>query len=250
MALIRLAQLPEGLTADEATADARDLPDEVQYSRREIGDSIKIAIAAAGEMSAAEHMLHATGHALGAWGSGGTGWQAVEASMYALNALSKRTQTPEVLVNVLSFATACMVPHVPKLAGTALTLLGGLAQPLGLLILHEAPPLSFQQPSASPLYHPYWQNVQTAFKSALALLEQTQDAKLSRNAATAVYRLSDVLPVARALEGGGGHHHLDSGGGGGSGSGGDLFDQMLGWYRSNTAGLGALRVCIFSGLGS
>jgi hypothetical protein len=191
--LVSCVNLQGGIPENFLTADARDLPEEAKMMRRETTDSIKLVVTALGAPYAASLLLqmaenaHRQGETL-----------QLEACLYVANLIPKTsllqtiaTTKSEVNRNsneyhlidsLLRLSTASIVPTAPKLAGTSLTLLGGLAPLLGSIL------------SESSLLHASFSHALHTIISTLITCEtlDANPAKLARNAATAVYRLAQV----------------------------------------------------------
>jgi hypothetical protein len=188
--LLRRVQLPPGLDAARATADGRDLPASCRTVRREAAETIRLAAAALGPAAALQQSLAAAATGGAAWeamGRGGAGWEALEASLYVLNLLP--IHQPGVcgaatFGQLAVLGRGALEPAAPKLAGTALTLIGGLGARL--------PELAGDARGAE---------VVASLAEALlqlVLVRQGADCKLACNAATTVERLV-LCPELAAL---------------------------------------------------
>lgn len=210
--LLPVVQLPSDLAPQHATADARDLPDEWRMTRREVADSLRLAAAALGSGVADLELLQAGEEALIAWRDAerpSAAWHPLEACLYALNLLRNEPE-PGKMTRLLSLSTASLAPQAPKLAGTALTAIGGAAPALGAL---------FQAGTIHP-------ECFEAFKMATAQivgLHTADDPKLVRNAATTLYRISEQQVLATAI----------------CTAMPELLGAELQWYTSQTRGPGA-----------
>ena len=101
----------------------------------------------------------------------------------------------EVRLAVAAAVAAARHPAAPKLAGTALTLVGGLAEQLPLLCKQQGQQQQQQQQQQGAA-----QGVLPQLLSLLLhLVQQRGDEKLQRNAATACYRLVSSRHLAAAL---------------------------------------------------
>ncbi|PRW55895.1 Nuclear transport regulator (ISS) [Chlorella sorokiniana] len=203
-ALLQRMTLASHLPPECLTADARDLPDPVQQVRREVADTFRSATECLGVPAARQQLLQLAQQAQAAWQAGG-GWQECECALYALNLVwgKQRSAQPDGSAATEAQQAAAMVaaalqPGVPKLAGTALTLLGGMAEQLPLL---EGTEQRQQQ------QHPQQQQplLPQLLSLLVQLLQQSADDKLSRNAATCCSRLAAHRPLAALLR-------LDAGG--------------------------------------
>jgi hypothetical protein len=124
-----------------------------------------------------------------------------ECCLYALNlvwgrqrAQQRREEAAAEAAAAAAAALAALAPAAPKLAGTALTLLGGMAEQLVLLTsLDSVPHCTVQQAGQSS------DLLQALLDRLLQLLRLTADAKLSRNAATCCHRLTGCRALAAAL---------------------------------------------------
>ncbi|PSC72785.1 hypothetical protein C2E20_3887 [Micractinium conductrix] len=200
-ALLQRMALPACLPLACATADARDLPSSVQLVRREVGDTFRGAVDALGPQQARQQLLQLAGEALAAWraaGGGGAHWQHLECCLFALNlvwARQRSTQEEEAAPEVrqaAGIAAAALSPAASKLAGTALTLLGGMAEQL--------PVVEQEQQQAAQQAAPQQQAPLGQLLSLVLLLVRNRgDDKLSRNAATCCQRLTACRPLAALL---------------------------------------------------
>lgn len=154
--------------------------------RREAADTFRTAADVLGPEPARQQLLQLAAEAQAAW-QGGGGWQQLECSLYALNLVWGRQRSQQLdeaaaagEVHAASAAVAAALrADTPKLAGTALTLLGGIAEQLALL-------------QGQPV-------LQQLLDLLVQLVQLTGDEKLSRNAATTCYRLAGCRPLAMAL---------------------------------------------------
>jgi hypothetical protein len=178
----------QGLSEMFLTADARDLPEEAQMMRRETTDSIKLAVTALGAQFAASVVLQLAENAH----SRGDTFQ-LEACLYVANLIPKSALLVEnkdhhFIDSLTHLGIVSLVATAPKLAGTALTLLGGLGPVLGDIFNSTTFEPATKAATALP----------TAFSQALnAIIStlincETSDPKLSRNAATTIFRLASV----------------------------------------------------------
>ncbi|KAL4442927.1 hypothetical protein ABPG77_008418 [Micractinium sp. CCAP 211/92] len=200
-ALLQRLVLPADLLAACATADARDLPESVGMVRREVADTFRSAADCLGPQRARQQLLQLARQAQAAWhavGGAGTGWQQLECCLYALNLVwsrqrdeSQAGQAAEQVQQAAEAVAAALQPAVPKLAGTALTLLGGMAEQLLLLLPALGQSESGKQQGDAILSQ--------LLCLLLQLLQQSADKKLSRNAATCCHRLAGCRPLAAAL---------------------------------------------------
>ena len=169
--------------------------------RREVGDTFRGAVDALGPQQARQQLLQLAGEALAAWraaGGGGAHWQHLECCLFALNlvwARQRSTQEEEAAPEVrqaAGIAAAALSPAASKLAGTALTLLGGMAEQL--------PVVEQEQQQAAQQAAPQQQAPLGQLLSLVLLLVRNRgDDKLSRNAATCCQRLTACRPLAALL---------------------------------------------------
>lgn len=170
-----------------------------------MADTFRSAADCLGPQRARQQLLQLARQAQAAWhaaGGAGTGWQQLECCLYALNLVWSRQrdeaqegQAAEQVQQAAEAVAAALQPAVPKLAGTALTLLGGM--PEQLLLLLPLPP-----PAPGRLDGRKQQGDATLSQLLcllLQLLQQSADKKLSRNAATCCHRLTGCRPLAAAL---------------------------------------------------
>ncbi|EFN58851.1 hypothetical protein CHLNCDRAFT_140709 [Chlorella variabilis] len=195
-ALLQRMALPADLPAAVCTADARDLPDGVQklQVRREVGDTFRAAADCLGPRQTRQQLLQLAGEAAVA----GAPLQQ-ECCLYAANLIWGRQRSPEAheaaeeVRQAAAAVAAALRPATPKLAGTALTLLGGMAEQLPALVQREAVvkgPNGRQQGSGL---------LARLLEVLLQLVQLPSDEKLSRNAATCCYRLTGSRQLAAAL---------------------------------------------------
>lgn len=154
-----------------------------------------------GAQQARQQLLQLAGEAQAAWraaGAASTGWQQFECCLYSLNLVwpRQRAQQPqaeaaEEVRQAAAVVAAALQTAAPKLAGTALTLLGGMAEQLVLLL----PPAAVQHYAR----HEHGDVALSRLLSLLLQLLQQPDGKLSRNAATCCHRLTGCRPLAEAL---------------------------------------------------
>ena len=167
--------------------------------RREVADTFRAATDCLGMPAARQQLLQLAQQAHAAWQAGG-GWQEFECALYALNLVwSKQRSVPPSAacaaetLQATALVAAALQPGVPKLAGTALTLLGGMAEQLPLL--EGAQPHRQQQPHEQQQQPPLLR----LLSLLVQMLQQTGDDKLSRNAATCCSRLAAHRPLAALL---------------------------------------------------
>lgn len=167
--------------------------------RREVADTFRAATDCLGMPAARQQLLQLAQQAHRAWQAGG-GWQEFECALYALNLVwsKQRSVSPGAAcaaeaLQVAALVAAALQPGVPKLAGTALTLLGGMAEQLPLL--EGAQTHRQQQPHEQQQQPPLLR----LLSLLVQLLQQTGDEKLSRNAATCCSRLAAHGPLAALL---------------------------------------------------
>ncbi|GAB4820767.1 hypothetical protein N2152v2_007813 [Parachlorella kessleri] len=208
--LLQCMTLREGEGPGQATADARDLPADVRLVRKEGSESFRVAAAALGAGKTVAHLLDLSAQACTTWqarNNPAQGWQQLECCLYALNLVLPRhlgvqrqqggvaaQQAQHAAQHALKLCQAALTVTAPKLAGTALTLLGGM--PEALLQLPEQPGHGNQVGSEAQDCQA--KVVAQLLATVLGLLE-CPDAKLSRNAATAVHRLTSNPSLAEQL---------------------------------------------------
>ncbi|KAL4857956.1 hypothetical protein ACK3TF_001925 [Chlorella vulgaris] len=178
--LLQRMTLPASLPPSAFTADARDVPDAVSRERRELADTFRAAAERLGSHQARRQLLQLSAEAAAA----GAPMLQQECCLYALNAIwgQHRSQQPqqeaaEEAQQAAAVVAAALCPSAPKLAGTALTLLGGMGEQLLL------------QP----------QQMEALLQRLLQLLNLPGDAKLSRNAATCCHRLTSSRRLSAML---------------------------------------------------
>lgn len=180
--------------------------------RREVADTFRAATECLGVPAVRQQLLQLAQQTQAAWQWGGS-WQEYECGLYALNLVwaKQRSAQPGAACvaearQAAALVAAALQPGLPKLAGTALTLLGGMAEQLPLLETsrQEQPALQQQQQQPSlPQHHHQQQSQQPPLQHLLSLLvqllQQAHDDKLSRNAATCCSRLAAHRPLAALL---------------------------------------------------
>lgn len=197
----------QGLPASFLTADARDLPEEAHMMRRETADTIKLVGIALGGHSAASILLQLAENAH----RQGNVFQ-LEACLYVVNLIPKNTllettaagaatgeggqvneafllKDHQLVESMLRLGTASIVPTAPKLAGTALTLIGGLGSLLGEIYSAASSETSLS------LFSETFTQALIAIISTVIHCEL--DPKLARNAATTIFRLAGTPSLAR-----------------------------------------------------
>jgi len=185
--------------ASTSTADARDLPEHIRLVRRELASALRDISCLVGIGAMTSFMASLVRSAFTAYtsGQGADGsepghprWTHLECALYAANVvLGQSAPGPgrpgdvvddNAVMALIEMASACTSlsgdAGNPKLAGTALTLLGGLS---GFYAAH---------PEAL-----------NAVLPALSATLQARDTKLSRNGATTVYRLCQHKSLSSAL---------------------------------------------------
>lgn len=162
--------------------------------RREVGDTFRAAADCLGPRQTRQQLLQLAGEAAVA----GAPLQQ-ECCLYAANLIWGRQRSPEAheaaeeVRQAAAAVAAALRPATPKLAGTALTLLGGMAEQLPALVQREAVvkgPNGRQQGSGL---------LARLLEVLLQLVQLPSDEKLSRNAATCCYRLTGSRQLAAAL---------------------------------------------------
>ena len=162
--------------------------------RREVGDTFRAAADCLGPRQTRQQLLQLAGEAAVA----GAPLQQ-ECCLYAANLIWGRQRSPEAheaaeeVRQAAAAVAAALRPATPKLAGTALTLLGGMAEQLPALVQREAAvkgPNGRQQGSGL---------LARLLEVLLQLVQLPSDEKLSRNAATCCYRLTGSRQLAAAL---------------------------------------------------
>ncbi|WIA20848.1 hypothetical protein OEZ85_005198 [Tetradesmus obliquus] len=202
-ALVRRTQLSAAAAA-AATADARDLPEEMRMVRRELASALRDIGSLLGpsamlsfitQLTASHYQHMCSTHAAanpccssiaspGGFTESGCvagDWLPLESGLYAANVVlgKQRGEAAVPRVQQLVQYAAAAVSHPGgslKLAGTALTLLGGLAAWLA------------EHPQSLPLVLP-----------AVVAALHSPDEKLSRNAATCAQRLASCDGLAAQL---------------------------------------------------
>jgi len=220
----------QGLSASFLTADARDLPEEAHMMRRETTDSVKLVTTALGGHYAASVLLELAENAH----RQGDIFQ-LEACLYVANLIPKSTllktaaageegerngafsvKDHQLVERLLRVGTASIVPTAPKLAGTALTLIGGLGSPLGDIYSACSPETNLS------LFSESFTQALTTIISTLVHCE-TSDPKLARNAATTIFRLAGISSLARYVS-----QHLPA-----------AVEALFAWYTSQASFQGA-----------
>ena len=187
--------------------------------RKELADSFRAAAAAVGGAEAAQGLLDLASQSLATWqadASPAQGWEQAECALYALNLLLPKllmqqsqqgramgaSAAQQAANQALRACLAALEPGAPKLAGTALTLVGGLAPPLAELQLLAGSGGGGEQGGgmSSGWAAELGATLAEVLAALLALLE-CADPKLSRNAATAVHRLCSSPRLAAGLVG-------------------------------------------------
>lgn len=174
-----------------ATADARDLPDDVRMVRRELASALRDITALVGLDTMLQYMasvVQAAAHTAQQRQPGELpDWLDLECALYAANVVLGRCSDTfdsgsiQILVDIAA-GSIMLNTGSHKLAGTALTLLGGLP---GWYVRHaELVPFVLH---------------------AVQFSLQADDDKLSRNAATTIHRLAQHEGLARLLV----KHHID-----------------------------------------
>ncbi|KAL4534628.1 hypothetical protein Ndes2526A_g05513 [Nannochloris sp. 'desiccata'] len=225
----------QGLSTSFLTADARDLPEEAHMMRRETTDSIKLVGAALGAHYAASILLQLAENA-----HRQEDVFQLEACLYVANLLPKNSflettaaeaeaegngallvKDHHLVESLLQLGTASITPTAPKLAGTALTLIGGLGSLLGDIYSTASPETSLAAFSES-----FTQALTTIISTLIQC--ETSDPKLARNAATTLFRLAGISSIARYIS-----VHLPA-----------AVEALFAWYRSQASFQGvAVAVC-------
>eukprot|EP00873_Tetraselmis_striata_P036933 jgi/Tetstr1/457197/TSEL_043845.t2 len=166
------------------TGDARDLPSDIRALRRELGAEIRQVCDLAGADDVLALMSDHLDASLDRWTANGDDWMPLEAVLYACNISAPKSSltnahSAAILQKLVDVALALAQGPTPsKLAGTALTLVGGI-------------PTWLER-------RPEW------LGSVLALVLrslQDPDDTVVRNAASTFQRLAASRPVALALLG-------------------------------------------------
>lgn len=178
-------------TAAVATADARDLPDEVRMVRRELASTLRDIAALLGTDKMLQYETMLVQHALsrhqqmsqhlGQGSDTNLTWPDVESALYAANVVLGRCggdYDSPCIQKLVEAGAACLSAKesCPKLSGTALTLLGGL-----------------------PHWYVRHKDVLGLVTSAIQNALVSVDDKLSRNAATTICRLCQHEGLAKLL---------------------------------------------------
>ena len=180
--------------------------------RREVADTFRAAADCAGPRAMRQQLLQLAADAQAEWqgaGSSGSsssgGWQQYECCLYAFNLVwarqrsQQREEEAAAEVRLAAEAVAAALqPAAPKLAGTALTLLGGMAEQLPLLLADQQPQEQ-QQSGEQQRLGEQQQQLPRLLALLLQLVQQPGDARLSRNAATCCWRLAGSRQLAAAL---------------------------------------------------
>ncbi|GFH12085.1 uncharacterized protein HaLaN_07713, partial [Haematococcus lacustris] len=194
-ALVLRARLPPS-AALGSSADARDLPEEVRMVRRELSSALRditCLVSASGMaafMSVVVQSAWQQHQAAASTCPGEPSWMHLECALYAATVILGQSGSgargssaadPAPVAQLLDVALACVAQHAApssssKLVGTALTLLGGLAQ----WLVDNSEPLP-------------------ALLLGLSSALQSQTESLARNAATTVYRLCQHNGLAQLL---------------------------------------------------
>lgn len=181
--------------------------------RRELADTFRATAEALGTASAVEHLLGEAAAACSAWQAGGDpsrSWHHLECCLYALNLVLPRhaaqqaqhsQQAAQQAQRAVSLCLAALAPPAPKLAGTALTLVGGLAEALATLEASgNASTVSVRSSNSSgDGGSSSSSSLLEQLLAALLSLLESSDEKLARNAATTAHRLSSNTRLAALL---------------------------------------------------
>jgi hypothetical protein len=178
--------------------------------RREAADTFRAAADCAGPQQIRQQLLQLAADAQAEWqgagSSGSSGWQQYECCLFALNLVWARQRSQQgeeeaaaEVRRAAAVVAAALQPAAPKLAGTALTLLGGMAEQLPLLLADQPPQEQQQLVERQQLVEQQQQPLQHLLALLLQLVQQPGDTRLSRNAATCCWRLAGSRPLAAAL---------------------------------------------------